>query len=163
MARRASSFRACGGGELRRYLKAQIAHSVNPADAIKRLRERLTRIPNVVKDPAPSVEVLEFTAFGPVLAVRPFCHNDHYWDVYFATNQAIVEEFTSAGYAVPAENRVVQTPAAAAQSRHRLARTRSARAVKAIAKEVGETPTSERLAVGSLLRIRFGRFAPRPP
>jgi small conductance mechanosensitive channel len=97
-------------------LKAQIAHSVNPADAIKRLRERLTRIPNVVKDPAPSVEVLEFTAFGPVLAVRPSCHNDHYWDVYFATNQAIVEEFTSAGYAVPAENRVVQTPAAAAQS-----------------------------------------------
>jgi small conductance mechanosensitive channel len=90
-------------------LKAQIAHSVNPADAIKRLRERLARIPNVVKEPAPSVEVLEFTAFGPVLSVRPSCHNDHYWDVYFATNQAIVEEFTNAGYAVPAENRVVQS------------------------------------------------------
>ncbi|MFO0587512.1 MAG: mechanosensitive ion channel family protein [Polyangiaceae bacterium] len=89
-------------------LKAQIAHSVNPADAINRLRARLAKIPNVVKEPAPSVELLEFTAFGPVLAVRPFCHNDHYWDVYFATNQAIVDEFTNAGYAVPAENRVVQ-------------------------------------------------------
>ena len=89
-------------------LKAQIAHSVNPADAINRLRARLAKIPHVVKEPAPSVELLEFTAFGPVLAVRPFCHNDHYWDVYFATNQAIVDEFTNAGYAVPAENRVVQ-------------------------------------------------------
>ncbi len=90
-------------------LKAQIAHSVNPTDAIDRLRARLVKIPHVAKDPAPSVELLEFTAFGPVLAVRPFCHNDHYWDVYFAANKAIVEEFTAAGYAVPAENRVVRS------------------------------------------------------
>lgn len=27
---------------------------------------------------------------GPVLCVRPYCHNDYYWDVYFATNKAIV-------------------------------------------------------------------------
>ena len=90
-------------------LKAQIAHSVNPADAINRLRARLAKIPHVVKEPAPSVELLEFTAFGPVLAVRPSCHNDHYWDVYFAANKAIVEEFTNAGYPVPAENRVVRS------------------------------------------------------
>lgn len=95
-------------------LKAQLAHSVDPQDAIKRLRARIARIEHVVKEPAPSVELLEFTAAGPVLAVRPFCHNDHYWDVYFATNEAIVAEFTAAGYAVPAENRVVRQPAAAA-------------------------------------------------
>ncbi|MEZ4293419.1 MAG: mechanosensitive ion channel family protein [Polyangiaceae bacterium] len=94
-------------------LKAQLAHGVDPEDAMKRLRTRLAKIKNVQKEPAPSVEVLEFTAAGPVLAVRPFCHNDHYWDVYFATNQAIVEEFTGAGYPVPAENRVVRTPPAA--------------------------------------------------
>ena len=93
-------------------IKAQLAHSVDPHDAIKRLRARLPKIKNVVKEPAPSVEILEFTAAGPVLAVRPFCHTDHYWDVYFATNEAIVEEFTSAGYAVPAENRVVRSQAA---------------------------------------------------
>lgn len=91
-------------------LKAQLAHSVDPADAIKRLKARLPKIPNVVKEPGPDVELLEFTAFGPVLAVRPYCHNDHYWDVYFATNKAIVEEFTTAGYPVPAENRVVRQP-----------------------------------------------------
>ena len=93
-------------------IKAQLAHTVDPHDAIKRLRARLPKIKNVVKEPAPSVEILEFTAAGPVLAVRPHCHNDHYWDVYFATNEAIVEEFTGAGYPVPAENRVVRSQAA---------------------------------------------------
>lgn len=82
-------------------LKAQLANSVDVNDAMKRLRERLTKIPNVTKDPAPSVELLEFTNYGPVLAVRPFCHNDHYWDVYFAANEAIVEVCSQAGYPVP--------------------------------------------------------------
>jgi small conductance mechanosensitive channel len=82
-------------------LKAQLASSVDVNDAMKRLRERLAKIPNVTKDPAPSVELLEFTNYGPVLAVRPFCHNDHYWDVYFAANEAIVEVCSQAGYPVP--------------------------------------------------------------
>lgn len=56
-------------------LKAQIAHSVNPYDAMKRLRDRVARMPNVMADPAPSVEVLEFNPWGTVIAVRPFCNN----------------------------------------------------------------------------------------
>lgn len=87
-------------------LKAQLAANVDPEDAIRRLRARLPRIPHVLKDPAPVVEVLEFSAMGPILAVRPCCHNDHYWEVYFATNKAIVEEFTGAGYAVPAQYQI---------------------------------------------------------
>jgi small conductance mechanosensitive channel len=82
-------------------LRAQLAHEVDPRDAITRLRARLASIPNVLETPAPTVEILEFTAMGPVLAVRPFCHNNHYWDVYFATNNVIQTEFTAAGYAVP--------------------------------------------------------------
>jgi small conductance mechanosensitive channel len=81
-------------------LKAQIAHSVDPRDAIKRLSERIAKIDNVMKDPAPSVEILEFNPAGAVIAVRPFCHNDHYWDVYFATNKAIQEVCSAAGYPV---------------------------------------------------------------
>jgi hypothetical protein len=38
-----------------------------------------------------------------VLAVRPYTHNDNYWQVYFATNKAIVETFGEAGYPVPTE------------------------------------------------------------
>jgi small conductance mechanosensitive channel len=82
-------------------LKAQVAHSVNPYDAIKRLAERVARIPNIVANPAPSVEVLDFNAMGTVIAVRPFCNNNHYWQVYFDTNKAIVDVCSEANYALP--------------------------------------------------------------
>ena len=82
-------------------LKAQLAHGVDPKEAIAKLRERLPKIAHVLETPAPSVELLDANAMGLVLAVRPFCHNDHYWDVYFATNEAMVEVFTQAGYPVP--------------------------------------------------------------
>lgn len=82
-------------------LKAQIAHSVNPYDAIKRLSERVAKIPNIVVNPAPSVEVLDFNAMGTVIAVRPFCNNQHYWQVYFDTNKAIIDVCSEANYATP--------------------------------------------------------------
>jgi small conductance mechanosensitive channel len=43
-----------------------------------------------------------------VLAVRPYTHTDHFWQVYFDTNQAIVNTFGAAGYPVP-EDRVRMT------------------------------------------------------
>ena len=82
-------------------LTAQLPHGINPTDAIARLKKRLATIPNVSKEPAPQVDVLTFNTYGPVLAVRPFTHNNTYWDVYFATNLAIAEEFAAAGYPVP--------------------------------------------------------------
>jgi small conductance mechanosensitive channel len=30
--------------------------------------------------------------------VRPYCSNQHYWQVYFATNRMIRETFGDAGY-----------------------------------------------------------------
>jgi hypothetical protein len=72
-------------------LVAQLDNSVAHAEAIRLLKDRLGRIPNVVASPAPDVEILTFTPLGPVLAVRPYCHNAHYWQVYFDTNRAIRE------------------------------------------------------------------------
>jgi small conductance mechanosensitive channel len=77
--------------DLRRVdLVAQIHHSVDVHDAIKRLKAKVAAIPNVSEKTPPDVEILSFTEFGPVLAVRPYCHTDHYWQVYFDTNKAIV-------------------------------------------------------------------------
>ena len=70
-------------------------------DAIARLKERLAAIANVETEPAPEVDILEFTLAGPVLAVRPYCHNDYYWQVYFDTNKAIREVCGEAGYPAP--------------------------------------------------------------
>ena len=80
---------------------AKVANSVDPADAIARLRSALAQIPNVLTTPAPDVEILQFTPEGPLLAVRPHAHNDHYWQVYFDTHKAIVTTFGAAGYPVP--------------------------------------------------------------
>ena len=95
-------------------LKAQIAHSVNPYDAIKRLQERLAAIPNVVPSPAPSIEILDFNAWGTLLAVRPFCNNSHYWQVYFDTNRAINDVGAAAGFAAPEQRVFIRNAAEAA-------------------------------------------------
>jgi small conductance mechanosensitive channel len=79
-------------------LTAQLDHSVDPADAVRRLKEALPKIVNVVATPAPDVEILTFNERGPVLAVRPYVHTDHYWQVYFDTNRTIRDTFGAAGY-----------------------------------------------------------------
>lgn len=90
-------------------LTAQLHHSVDVDDAIKRLKERLAAIPNVAKDPAPEVNILAFTTLGPVLAVRPSTHTDHYGDVFAATNKAIADVGGEAGYPAPEQRvRLVQ-------------------------------------------------------
>jgi small conductance mechanosensitive channel len=83
---------------------AQLAHGVDAGDAIARLKAALAQIPNVEKAPAPDVEILDFNPMGPVLAVRPYCHTQHYWQVYFDTNRVIRETFGAAGYPVPEQH-----------------------------------------------------------
>ncbi|MDL5033107.1 mechanosensitive ion channel family protein [Pelomonas sp. APW6] len=80
---------------------AKIANSVDPLDAIARLKAALAQIPNVATSPAPDVEILSFTPEGPLLCVRPYTHTDHYWQVYFDTHKAVVATFGAAGYPVP--------------------------------------------------------------
>jgi len=82
-------------------LLAQLAHTVDPADAVTRLKPVLARIPNVLASPEVDVEILTFNERGPVLAVRPYCNNAHYWQVYFDTNEAIRGTFSGAAYPVP--------------------------------------------------------------
>jgi small conductance mechanosensitive channel len=99
-------------------LKAQLNHSVDHNTAIRLLKERLAKIPNVKTDPAPDVEILEFNLAGPVLAVRPYCHTDHYWQVYFDTNRAIRESFGAAGFPVPEQHLVLRNGVAAEMAPH---------------------------------------------
>lgn len=90
-------------------LTAQLDHSTDVRDAIERLREKLLAIPNVSKEVPPEVDVLTFTLAGPVLSVRPYTHNDHYWQVYFDTNLAIRDIGGEAGYGVPEQHFQVRT------------------------------------------------------
>ena len=82
-------------------LVATINNAVDHRAAIRLLKDGLARIPNVLVTPPPDVEILQFTPAGPQLCVRPYCSNEHYWQVYFDTNRLIRESFGDAGYPAP--------------------------------------------------------------
>lgn len=88
-------------------LTAQLPHGVDPRNAIDLLIRRIRQVANVISTPAPQVDILGFNVSGTVLAVRPFCYNKDYWQVYFDSNHAIQEVFASAGYGVPATHQVI--------------------------------------------------------
>jgi len=90
-------------------LTAQLSHGADPHRAIALLKAGIAKIPNVRTDPAPSVEILTFNLAGPVLAVRPYCSNKDYWQVYFDTNMLIRDSFASEGFSVPEQHYMVHT------------------------------------------------------
>ena len=97
------------GNDIRNYtanpyrrveLAAQLAGSADVHQAITLLKDSVAKVANTMKSPAVDVEILEFNEFGPKLAVRPYCHTDHYWQVYFDTNMAIADTLGAAGFPV---------------------------------------------------------------
>jgi small conductance mechanosensitive channel len=91
-------------------LTARLAHGVDPEAAIALLKPVLAQVPNVIAEPAPDVEILTFTLAGPVLAVRPYCNNKDYWQVYFDTNRLMRDTFAHAGFPVPEQHYSVRGP-----------------------------------------------------
>jgi small conductance mechanosensitive channel len=81
---------------------AQLAGSVDVLDAISRLKTAVAQIPNVSTDMPPEVNLIDIKLEGPQIAVRPYTHTDHYWQVYFDTKQAIVRVCKEAGWPAPA-------------------------------------------------------------
>jgi small conductance mechanosensitive channel len=82
-------------------LSAQIAGAADPNAVVAALKERIAKIPNVATKPEPDVVIASFTPVGPVLAVRPYTNNAHYWQVYFDTNMAIREVLGSGAFPAP--------------------------------------------------------------
>ncbi|HET9695070.1 MAG TPA: mechanosensitive ion channel family protein [Steroidobacteraceae bacterium] len=92
---------------------AQLAGAVDHREAIARLKAAVATIPHVLADPAPDVSLLDINLLGTVIAVRPYCHNDHYWQVYFDTNEAITRVAHEAGWPAPTPaniTRMIQMP-----------------------------------------------------
>jgi small conductance mechanosensitive channel len=84
-------------------LKAQLSGAADVKAVMAKLKTRLQTIENVVKEPKVDVTILEFNLVGPVLAVRPYCHTDHYWQVYFDTNEALKEALAEFPAPMPAQ------------------------------------------------------------
>jgi small conductance mechanosensitive channel len=80
---------------------AQLAGSVDPLEAIDRLKAAVAKIPNVSTSHPPEVNLMDMNLNGPVISVRPYTANAHYWQVYFDTNEAIVRTCKEAGWPAP--------------------------------------------------------------
>jgi small conductance mechanosensitive channel len=83
---------------------AQLATGVDVPEAIATIRAAVEQIPNVSASPAPEVNLLDTNLVGPVIAVRPYTHTDHYWQVYFDTNEAVTRVTKEAGWPVPTQS-----------------------------------------------------------
>ena len=90
---------------------AQLAGGVDPLAAVERFKAAAAKVPNVSTEPRPEVDILDINLVGPVISVRPYTHTDHYWQVYFDTNAAIIRTCSEAGWPAPMPaqvNRIVQ-------------------------------------------------------
>ena len=85
---------------------AQLANGVDPLLAVSLLKAAVAKIPNISKDMPPEVNLLDMKLEGPVISVRPYTHTNHYWQVYFDTNEAIVRVCTEAGWPAPASTHI---------------------------------------------------------
>jgi small conductance mechanosensitive channel len=81
--------------------QAQLAAGVDPLDAIERFRRAIAAVPNVATTPAPEVSLADMNLNGPVITVRPYTNNQHYWQVLCDTNEAIMRVAREAGWPAP--------------------------------------------------------------
>jgi len=87
---------------------AQLAGSVDPLEAIERFKAAVAKIPNVSAEHPPEINLLDMNLNGPVIAVRPYTNNAHYWQVYFDTNEAIVRTCKEAGWPAPTPTQITR-------------------------------------------------------
>jgi small conductance mechanosensitive channel len=87
---------------------AQLAGSVDPLEAIERFKAAVAKIPNVSTETPPEINLLDMNLNGPVIAVRPYTNNAHYWQVYFDTNEAIVRTCKEAGWPAPTPTQITR-------------------------------------------------------
>ncbi|MFM8525261.1 MAG: mechanosensitive ion channel family protein, partial [Cyanobacteriota bacterium] len=78
-----------------------IGNSTDVQRAITLLRQALQAVPNQHPGLPADLEILSLNERGPRLAVRPYTHTDHYWQVYFDSNRVIAETLSGHGFPTP--------------------------------------------------------------
>jgi len=88
--------------EIRRVdIVAGVSYS-DDLDKVKRvLQDILARDDRILKDPAPTIGVLELADSSVNFAVRPWVKTAQYWDVFFALQETIKKTFDAEGIRIP--------------------------------------------------------------
>ena len=98
--RRSRTTRCCRRG-------ASSASRSSPARSTVRFKAAVAQIPNGSTDKPAEVNLPDMNLNGPMIAVRPYTHTDHYWQVYFDTNEAIVRVCKEAGWPAPTPAQII--------------------------------------------------------
>ena len=88
-------------GRRRVDIKIGIDYGCDAVKAIKVALEALPLVPNVLKDPAPSVSVASLDDSQVTLNIRPWADGAKYWDVYNDAQVAIKSAFEKNGIDIP--------------------------------------------------------------
>jgi small conductance mechanosensitive channel len=94
-------------GTRRVDLKAGISYSDDIDKAKTVLDSVLAADDRILKDPAPTVAMVEMADSSVNFVVRPWCAGADYWGVYFDTKEAIKKRFDEAGITIPFPQRDV--------------------------------------------------------
>jgi small conductance mechanosensitive channel len=88
-------------------LVAGVSYTDDLAKVSKVLNEIVAADERVLKDPAPTIGLLEMGDSSINFAVRPWVKTTEYWDVFFALNRAIKDRFDAEGISIPFPQRDV--------------------------------------------------------
>lgn len=92
-------------------LRVDLTVAVAPDNDINKVRQVIQNVfaadPKVLKDPAPSTNVLKMADGMITLAVRPYATPADYWDVYFGIQEKIKTAFEQNGITAPVPHRVI--------------------------------------------------------
>ncbi|WP_426140162.1 mechanosensitive ion channel family protein [Pseudomonas sp. DWP3-1-2] len=76
--------------EFRRVeLTATLPATVDEQAVMSTLRQQIGSIPDVLANPEVDINLSAISPDSLTLSVRPYCHNDHYWPVYYKSVEVI--------------------------------------------------------------------------
>jgi len=85
--------------------RVDLVIGVSYADDLSKVKNAIESVLNgdkrILKDPAPTIGVLELADSSVNFAVRPWTKTDDYWGVYFDTLKTIKERFDADGISIP--------------------------------------------------------------
>ena len=91
--------------------RVDLVYGVGYSDDIDKVKEVLADIlakdSRVLKDPAPTIGLLELADSSVNFAVRPWVKSEDYWNFYFDTNEVVKKRFDSEGISFPFPQRDV--------------------------------------------------------
>lgn len=82
-----------------------VAYKEDSAKVKKIINDVMAAHPNILKDPAPFVEVESLNDSSVDFRVRPFCHGEHYFDILYSVPEQIKQALDQAGVEIPFPHR----------------------------------------------------------